>query len=289
MGLLCGFVLMFRCRGFTPELIKTYNKLKGENKNFEVVFASSDQDSKSFGEYFKKMPWLAIPFAERQRKELLAKYYKVQGIPTLVIVDPTGYVINRNGVMAVATDPSGAAYPWIPKSADELNGNSVQEINDKPTLFIFAHKSQIWSCTVCTSNNDDAARCQTCGAPKAGGGAGAAAPSDADAKASSDAVAALTKAAAAIQAEAKAANKEAALDFLYGLKHPVVSRIKQFLELPPGTVMAILDIPNRCKYVWEGGNQITDLTEKAVRDFYTGYVNGSIQKKMLPLPQQDGM
>eukprot|EP00959_Pyramimonas_sp_CCMP1952_P226731 4740719-Pyramimonas_sp.AAC.1 len=32
------------CRGFTPELIKTYNTLKAAGKPFEIVFVSSDND-----------------------------------------------------------------------------------------------------------------------------------------------------------------------------------------------------------------------------------------------------
>lgn len=58
------------------------------------------------------MPWLALPFADRKRKAALSKKFKVEGIPTLVVVDAkTGEVVGkdaRSGVMR-----SGAAgFPW---------------------------------------------------------------------------------------------------------------------------------------------------------------------------------
>ncbi len=40
------------CRGFTPVLAKAYNELQAQNKAFEIVFLSSDQDAASFAVYF---------------------------------------------------------------------------------------------------------------------------------------------------------------------------------------------------------------------------------------------
>jgi hypothetical protein len=34
----------------------------------QVVFVSSDRDENDFGGYFKTMPWLALPFGDRNRK-----------------------------------------------------------------------------------------------------------------------------------------------------------------------------------------------------------------------------
>ena len=36
------------CRGFTPELAKTYAKLKADGKDFELVFVSSDRSEDGF-------------------------------------------------------------------------------------------------------------------------------------------------------------------------------------------------------------------------------------------------
>ena len=34
----------------------------------EMVFVSSDRDQESFDDYYKDMPWHALPFADRERK-----------------------------------------------------------------------------------------------------------------------------------------------------------------------------------------------------------------------------
>ena len=58
------------CRAFTPQLAEWYKKFKdGENaSNFDIVFVSSDRDQAGFDEYYNDMPWLALPFAEREKK-----------------------------------------------------------------------------------------------------------------------------------------------------------------------------------------------------------------------------
>ena len=58
------------CRRFTPELVEWYNELKkGPLKDkFDIVFISSDREEKAFDEYFDSMPWLALPYAERELK-----------------------------------------------------------------------------------------------------------------------------------------------------------------------------------------------------------------------------
>lgn len=67
------------CRGFTPSLIDAYKKLKEEGKNFEVVFVSSDRSAESYDDYFKTMPWLAIPYGDSRNGDL-AKHFGVQGV-----------------------------------------------------------------------------------------------------------------------------------------------------------------------------------------------------------------
>ena len=58
------------CRGFTPKLAEFYKKFKASDKSdlLEIVFISSDRDEKSFSEYYNEMPWLALPFCDRNRK-----------------------------------------------------------------------------------------------------------------------------------------------------------------------------------------------------------------------------
>ena len=98
------------CRMFTPRLMATYAKLREEGRDFEVVFLSSDHDLQSFMEYFSAMPWLALPFEERDRKQMLSSRFNVSGIPTLVLIDDQGRVICPNGRDALLQDPDG--FPW---------------------------------------------------------------------------------------------------------------------------------------------------------------------------------
>lgn len=101
------------CRGFTPVLVKTYNKLQKEGKSFDVVFVSSDQTAKAMAGYMKdmSMPWKALPFSSGQ-KQVLAQKYGVRGIPTLVIVDKDGKTITTQGRVDVATKGAAAFDGW---------------------------------------------------------------------------------------------------------------------------------------------------------------------------------
>ena len=124
------------CRGFTPELIKTYNAMKAAgNDDFEIIFVSSDKDDAAFEGYYEEMPWLALPFANREAKNDLSKACKVNGIPTLVILGADGKIINADGRSALGKDPTGANFPWVPPAYTDLEDSS--SINDTPTVVAF--------------------------------------------------------------------------------------------------------------------------------------------------------
>ena len=110
------------CRQFTPAFARAYEKLTGEmGKNFEVIFVSSDRDERAFDEYRDEMPWLAIPFRDRELKAKLSKTFKVTGIPSLVVLDETGSVITTDG-RRVALDVD--KFPWTPPTLDEVLGDA---------------------------------------------------------------------------------------------------------------------------------------------------------------------
>jgi nucleoredoxin len=106
------------CRGFTPQLADWYKKSL-QAKGLEIVFVSADQDAEQFNDYLAEMPWLAVPYVDRARERALSKRFKVQGIPSLVILGPNGKVITKDGRAAVSSDPIGENFPWVPKSLDE--------------------------------------------------------------------------------------------------------------------------------------------------------------------------
>lgn len=58
------------------------------SRGLEIVLVSSDRDENSFQNYYRNMPWLAIPFHVLEHyKSMLSFQYDVQGIPSLVILD----------------------------------------------------------------------------------------------------------------------------------------------------------------------------------------------------------
>ena len=86
-----------------------------------MVFASSDKDEAAFTEYHGEQPWLAMKFSERDLKNKLSAKYKVSGIPSLVILDEKGDVLNKDGRTAVMKDPE--AFPWKPPTLAEAIGD----------------------------------------------------------------------------------------------------------------------------------------------------------------------
>ena len=55
-------------RSFTPVLAEKYRRWKKEHPEFEIVFISSDRTAVDFVTYFNEMPWLAIPFDQKDVK-----------------------------------------------------------------------------------------------------------------------------------------------------------------------------------------------------------------------------
>jgi len=100
------------CRGFTPMLAQYYKTVKGLGKNLEIVFLSSDRDETAFNEYFGEMPWHALAFDERERKDDLSKKFSIRGIPTLIMLNgEDAAVITGEGRAKVMEDTDGTKFP----------------------------------------------------------------------------------------------------------------------------------------------------------------------------------
>eukprot|EP00927_Polykrikos_kofoidii_P068109 TRINITY_DN634_c0_g1_i5.p1 TRINITY_DN634_c0_g1~~TRINITY_DN634_c0_g1_i5.p1 ORF type:complete len:418 (+),score=72.36 TRINITY_DN634_c0_g1_i5:74-1327(+) len=232
------------CRGFTPKLAEWYTKdLKA--KGFEVLFVSSDRDEGSFKEYFGEMPWLALDYADRKRKEQLSSLFGVSGIPSFVLVDSDGSTITKDGRAAVSSDPVGANFPWYPKPVSNL-AQGPGSINEVPTVIAF---------------------CETCD------------------KATQESIeAAMEPIAKRLKEEAKSAGEEEpAVAFLIATSSEGLSeRIRGMLSLAsPETLPAklmLLDIPDEGGY-YEGpeGNVTVETVDKFVAD----YLAKSLTRKQL--------
>ena len=62
--------------------------------------------------YYTKMPWIRIPFSDKDRSYDLFKLFNLIYIPNLVIIDPDFNVVNINARYDVEYDPSGTSFPW---------------------------------------------------------------------------------------------------------------------------------------------------------------------------------
>lgn len=104
------------CRGFTPLLAEFYEQLKeGNEDTLEIVFVSSDHDEAAFNEYYGSMPWTAVPFADRDCARNLGQKYGVRGIPTLIVLNSEGNVVDRDGrstVSAARGNTAAALEKW---------------------------------------------------------------------------------------------------------------------------------------------------------------------------------
>ncbi|MGI4297523.1 thioredoxin-like domain-containing protein, partial [Klebsiella pneumoniae] len=79
-----------------------------------------------FEDFFATMPWLALPFQD-ERKESLVRTFKVNGIPMVVAIGPTGRTVTteaRNLIMCHGAD----AYPFTPERLKEIEA----QLQEKP-------------------------------------------------------------------------------------------------------------------------------------------------------------
>ncbi|KAL8605070.1 hypothetical protein ACOMHN_018871 [Nucella lapillus] len=124
------------CKFFTPELIKTYERLKEAGRKFEIIFVTSDRSADSFQQHVGCMPWLTIPFDD-PRLQQLTNQFGIDGIPSLVMLDEKGGLITMNGRQAIAHDSAGVDFPWHPKPLNELTQMAAVQLNENVCLILF--------------------------------------------------------------------------------------------------------------------------------------------------------
>uniref|UniRef100_I1PPJ9 protein-disulfide reductase n=1 Tax=Oryza glaberrima TaxID=4538 RepID=I1PPJ9_ORYGL len=111
------------CRNFTPKLLQIYRKLRNTCKNMEIIFISLDRDEISFLDYFKGMPWLALPFDTGLRQKLCVQF-DIEHIPALIPLSTTlshGFRVEEDAVKLVE-EYGVDAYPFGAKRRSELEG-----------------------------------------------------------------------------------------------------------------------------------------------------------------------
>ena len=102
------------CRMFTPQLVSFYNSVNKTKKEIEIIFVSSDQAEEEFKTYYGEMPWAAVPY-ESEAREDLSDIFQVVGIPTLLVFDNEGHLLDSNGKGAVVGSGLAALQAWQAK------------------------------------------------------------------------------------------------------------------------------------------------------------------------------
>merc|ERR1712093_743972 len=92
----------------------------------------------AFDEYFAEQPWAALPYSRRDLKEELSDHFKVEGIPSLVILDKDRSVITTNGRGSIMGDL--ADFPFHPKPVADLAAGP-DGINDTPAVVVLAENA----------------------------------------------------------------------------------------------------------------------------------------------------
>lgn len=135
------------CRGFTPKLAETYNKMKESREDFEFIFVSSDRDESSFNEYFAEMPWLAFDKKASNYdmvKSTLSDMFDVSGIPYLAVVDASDCsIINKSARGDAGGDPEGKNFPWPPKPMYTFTEGKLDGINDNKSIVLMMDKGSL--------------------------------------------------------------------------------------------------------------------------------------------------
>ena len=83
------------CRMENPNVLAAYNKFK--DKNFTVLGVSFDKDKESWKKAIEddKLPWTHISDLQ-QWGNAAAKLYKIESIPSNMLLDPSGKIIGKN-------------------------------------------------------------------------------------------------------------------------------------------------------------------------------------------------
>jgi len=103
------------CRHFTPKLVDFYSQNK--DKNFEVVFMSLDRNAKMKKEYMHEagMKWLTAPGQGSPEINRILDFYKLEGVPSLIVFGPNGELITTDGRGDVTNLPDKAMAKWMTK------------------------------------------------------------------------------------------------------------------------------------------------------------------------------
>uniref|UniRef100_A0A8C5LGB3 Thioredoxin-like fold domain-containing protein n=2 Tax=Jaculus jaculus TaxID=51337 RepID=A0A8C5LGB3_JACJA len=176
------------------------------------------------------MPWLAVPYTDEARRSRLNRLYGIQGIPTLIVLDPQGEVITRQGRAEVLNDEDCTEFPWHPKPVLELSDSNAVQLNEGPCLVLFV-------------DSED----------------------DGESEAAKQLIQPIAE---KIIAKYKAKEEEAPLLFFVAGEDDMTDSLRDYTNLPEAApLLTILDMSARAKYVMDVEEITPAIVEAFVNDF----------------------
>ncbi|CAI4230476.1 unnamed protein product [Auanema sp. JU1783] len=128
------------CRQWVKQLKPVYDALKEANISIEIIFCSSDRSLDFFNQFLNQMPWYAFSY-DTAKTMGLTRFFNVNGIPSLILVDSNNQIISRHGRSTLLADSLGKQFPWGPCPLYELDEFSVCRLRDEPSMVLFTEGS----------------------------------------------------------------------------------------------------------------------------------------------------
>ncbi|KFO99747.1 Nucleoredoxin, partial [Calypte anna] len=220
------------CRSLTRVLVESYRKIKEAGQKFEILFVSADRDVQEGDEETRLRTgsrWVMAASAFT-RKVQKGNQSSVTGIPTLIVLDPKGEVITRQGRVEVLNDVECREFPWHPKPVLELTDSNAVQLNEGPCLVLFV-------------DSED----------------------DGESEAAKQLIQPIAE---KIIAKYKAKEEEAPLLFFVAGEDDMTDSLRDYTNLPEAApLLTILDMSARAKYVMDVEEITPEIVEAFVSDF----------------------
>ncbi|TYZ63906.1 hypothetical protein PybrP1_012153 [[Pythium] brassicae (nom. inval.)] len=103
------------CRDFQPVLNAFYKKVNVDVKQLEIVFVGSDASAEDQLAHFKDKqgPWWAYGVCAGKEQAAVGVTERKGGIPSLVVIQPNGDVVDFHGAEHVEEHGASALSKWL--------------------------------------------------------------------------------------------------------------------------------------------------------------------------------
>ena len=128
-GIYFSAIIYAPCKKFTQILLDFYKTANKNIKQIEIIFCSEDKTLEEFNEYYNNMPWLSIPFEDNETKENLDLIFRIKSLPTLLIFNQKGNLIEKEGRSIIKSKSSKEVGYYNEKFAQEIIDDWIKKAN----------------------------------------------------------------------------------------------------------------------------------------------------------------